>query len=212
MLGPELPAREFTESQNGEATESKPIIEELKGKLARELKDDNRAVYGDTLAAIAQQYEDAFESNPLRAVADCFYRSRDYGPSAVHEKLASLPFPLIVTTCQDDLLAQALRNANKTPIVERYHLRGDKRANPEFVIPGSPSSPLVFHLFGKADEPSSLVLSENDVLDFLIAVVSERPPLPNSLLSALKRKGQSFLFLGFGVRHWDLRILSKLLL
>jgi len=130
----------------------------------------------------------------------------------VHEKLASLPFSLIVTTCQDDLLTQALKAAGKTPITQRYHLRGDKRDNPEFVLPGSPSSPVVFHLFGDAEEPSSLVLSENDVLDFLIKVISERPPLPNSLLRALKRVGHSFLFVGFGIRHWDLRILLKLLL
>jgi hypothetical protein len=43
-------------------------------------------------------------------------------------------------------------------------------------------------------------------------VVSERPSLPNSLLRALKRVGQSFLFVGFGIRHWDLRILLKVLL
>jgi hypothetical protein len=117
-----------------------------------------------------------------------------------------------VTTCQDTLLTQALKGAGKMPITQRYHLRGDKRDNPEFVLPGSPSSPVVFHLFGDAEEPSSLVLSENDVLDFLIKVVSERPPLPNSLLRALKRLGQSVLFVGFGIRRWDLRILLKVLL
>ncbi len=130
----------------------------------------------------------------------------------MHAKLASLPFPLILTTCQDALLTQALKDAHKDPITQRYHLRGDKRDNPEFVLPGSPASPVVFHLFGDAEEPNSLVLSENDILDFLIAVVSERPPLPNSLLRALKRVGQSFLFVGFGIRHWDLRILLKVLL
>jgi hypothetical protein len=107
------------------------------------------------------------------------------------------------------MLNQALKAAGKTPITQRYHLRGDKRDNPEFVLSGSPGSPVVFHLFGNAAEPSSLVLSENDVLDFLIAVVSERPPLPNSLLRALKRVGQSFLFVGFGIRQWDLRILLR---
>ena len=110
------------------------------------------------------------------------------------------------------MLEQALKAAGKAPITQRYHLRGDKRENPEFVVPGSPASPVVFHLFGSAEEPSSLVLSENDVLDFLIRVVSERPPLPNSLLRVLKRIGQSFLFVGFGIRHWDLRILLKILL
>ena len=127
-------------------------------------------------------------------------------------RLAALPFSLIVTTSQDSLLEQALKAAGKAPVTQRYHLRGDKRENPEFVVPGSPASPVVFHLFGSAEEPSSLVLSENDVLDFLIRVVSERPPLPNSLLRVLKRIGQSFLFVGFGIRHWDLRILLKMLL
>jgi len=212
MLGPELPARALAKSPNAQVDEGEALIEGLRDQLTRELENENRRISGHTLAAIAQQYEDAFESNSLQAAAEKFYRSRRYGPSTIHSKVALLPFPLIVTTCQDDLLTQALKQSNKSPITQRYNLRGDKIANPEFVIPGSPTSPLVYHLFGNADEPSSLVLSENDVLDFLISVVSDRPPLPNSLLSALKRKGQSFLFLGFGVRHWDLRIMSKLLL
>ena len=75
----------------------------------------------------------------------------------------------------------------------------------------SPQTPLVYHLFGDAQEPGSLVLSENDLLDFLVAIVAERPPLPNSLVRALKRVGQSFLFVGFGIRHWYLRVLLKVL-
>ena len=51
----------------------------------------------------------------------------------------------------------------------------------------SPQAPLVYHLFGDAQEPGSLVLSENDLLDFLIAIASDRPPLPSSLLRTLKR-------------------------
>lgn len=206
MLGPEILA---TPQNNASGT---TLIEELKRELRREMEDDNRQVYANTLAAVAQQYEDAYESNSLQSKAESFYRSRRFAPSTLHDRLASLPFSLIVTTAQDDLLRQALASAKKNPLVHHYNLRGDKIGNPEFMIPGFPTQPVVYHLFGEASEPSSLVLSENDVLDFLIAVVSERPPLPNSLLSALKRKGQSFLFLGFGVRHWDLRILSKLLL
>jgi hypothetical protein len=214
MLGPEIPASVSSTDPNTVSQDNSSLIEALRRQLARELEEDNRCPCGNTLAALAQQYEDTegFGPTTLRATAERFFRSRADGPSVVHDKLASLPFSLILTTCQDALLTQALKAAGKTPITQRYHLRGDKRDNPEFVLPGSPSSPVVFHLFGNAEEPSSLVLSENDVLDFLIAVVSERPPLPNSLLRALKRVGQSFLFVGFGIRHWDLRILLKVLL
>jgi hypothetical protein len=214
MLGSEIPVRLSSRTPTDVPRDDTSLAEELRDRLARELEEDNRCPCGNTLASLAQQYEDTegFGSATLRATSEMLLRSRQYSPSAVHEKLASLPFSLIVTTCQDTLLTQALKAVGKTPITQRYHLRGDKRENPEFVLPGSPSSPVVFHLFGDAEEPSSLVLSENDVLDFLIRVVSERPPLPNSLLRALKRIGQSFLFVGFGIRHWDLRILLKILL
>lgn len=213
MLGPELPARACSADPTAAPDESTTLVEALRCELASELEGENQRPCGNTLAAVAQQYEDFKEFGPsnLRTTAEKFYKPGRYGPSSVHEKLASLPFPLIVTTCQDDLLTQAL-NQKKTPLTQRYNLRGEKGENPEFLIPGSPSSPLVYHLFGIASEPKSLVLSENDILDFLISVVSEDPPIPNSLRSALKRKEQSFLFLGFGIRHWDLRILLKILL
>lgn len=214
MLGSEIPVKVGSTSSTAASTDSTTLAEELRRRLARELEEDNRSASGTTLAALAQQYEDTegFGPTTLRATAEMALTSRLYSPSSVHEQLAALPFSLIVTTSQDSLLEQALKAAGKSPVSQRYHLRGDKRENPEFVVPGSPASPVVFHLFGSAEEPSSLVLSENDVLDFLIRVVSERPPLPNSLLRVLKRIGQSFLFVGFGIRHWDLRILLKILL
>jgi hypothetical protein len=214
MLGSEIPVKVASTTSPSASTDSTTLAEELRRKLARELEEDNRSANGTTLAALAQQYEDTegFGPTTLRATAEMALTSRLYSPSTVHEQLAALPFSLIVTTGQDSMLEQALKAAGKAPVTQRYHLRGDKRENPEFVVPGSPASPVVFHLFGSAEEPSSLVLSENDVLDFLIRVVSERPPLPNSLLRVLKRIGQSFLFVGFGIRHWDLRILLKILL
>jgi hypothetical protein len=211
LLGPEIPASISGADDEGKVTR---VQEMLARQLARELEEDNRRPSGNTLAAIAQQYEDAdgFGPTVLRTAAEGFFRSNAFGPSDAHRKLAALPFSLILTTCQDGLLIQALKDAGKTPVLQRYHLRGDMRENPEFVLPNSADSPVVFQLFGSPEEPSSLVLSENDILDFLIAVVSERPQLPNSLVRALKRVGQSFLFVGFGIRQWDLRILLKVLL
>lgn len=209
VLGQEIPARMNSDARQGDVDMS----DALTAKLVAELEEDNRRVIGDTLPAIAQQYEDAegFGAHALRALAEKFYKSPNFAPSQTHAALASLPFSLILTTSQDDLLTSALKAAGKDPIVGRYNLRGDKRNNPEMVLPGPPQSPLVFHLFGDAQEPASLVLSENDLLDFLIAIVSERPPLPNSVVRALKRAGQSFLFVGFGIKNWYLRVLLKVL-
>ena len=171
-------------------------------------------VCGTTLAAIAQQYEDAYRFEVTQVDRRGLLSQVSSWPLAGARNAGTASFSLIVTTSQDQLLAQALNavNMNKTASVQRYHAWGDKRDNPEFEITGSPSAPVIYHLFGHADEPESLVLSENDVLDFLKAVISGSSPMPNSLLRVLKSKEQSFLFLGFGVRRWDLRMLLKILL
>jgi TIR domain-containing protein/SIR2-like protein len=214
VLGSEVPAEPVGPLAGPGGDRSLLIPEALTARLTRELEEDERRVSGQTLAAVAQQYEDAegFGASALRAAAEKFYKSVDHRPSEVHRALAALPFSLILTTAQDALLVEALKDAKKNPLTQRYHMRGDKRANPEFALPNSPQTPLVYHLFGQAQDPGSLVLSENDLLDFLIAILSERPPLPNSLVRALKRPGQSFLFVGFGIKQWYLRLLLKILI
>jgi hypothetical protein len=126
VLGPELAVDVAAE---GQATKSTSVIEALTRELASELEDDNRRVTGTTLSAVAQQYEDAdgFGPNALKASAERFYKLRCYSVSDVHKLLAALPFSLVLTTCHDMLLTRALVDAGKKPIVQRYHLRGDKR-------------------------------------------------------------------------------------
>jgi hypothetical protein len=207
VLGPEIPVGTVGASVGAPASS---FAEALTGALSAELGEGDS---GTTFAAVAQQCEDAkgFGASTLRALAAKFYTMSGFVPSEVHAALAELPFSLILTTCQDDLMAQALQTAGKKPIVRRYNHRGNKRDNPEFPLQSSPQEPLVYHLFGSAPEPNSLVLSENDLLDFLIAVVSDRPPLPSSLRGTLKQ-GQHFLFIGFGITQWYLRVLLKVLM
>jgi hypothetical protein len=212
VLGHEVPAKLAATTESSPAAGDLSYTEELTRHLTSELEDDNRRVTGRTLAAVAQQYEDAFDPNTMRSVAAQFYMSTAYDPSDIHRSLAFLPFTLILTTCHDALLTRALQASGKRPLVSRYHLRGDRHDNPEFTSSGTLDEPVLYHLFGFAQEPRSLVLSENDVLDFLIAIVSERPPLPNSLSRILKRKDQSFLFVGFGIKQFHLRVLLKVLI
>jgi hypothetical protein len=70
----------------------------------------------------------------------------------------------------------------------------------------------VYHLFGKSDEAQTLVLSENDLLDFVVAMVSDRPRVPSWLRKELQAPGVGLLFIGFGISHWYQRILVKALI
>jgi len=54
-------------------------------------------------------------------------------------------------------------------------------------------------------------MTENDLLDFLVSVISKAPGLPASITSELNSTDKNFLFLGFGFKHWYLRILLHVL-
>ena len=211
VLGPEIPAQRAVA---GDAEASVAYTDALKDRLAAELLEDGHtAIMSSSLAGVAQQYEDAegFGPGPLRVQAAEFYAARSFQPSALHRQLAALPFSLVLSTCHDPLLESAFQSAGKSPITDRYNFRGDRLENPELKVTGAREAPYVYHMFGHYQEPQSLVLSENDLLDFLLAVIASNPPLPNSLRRALQRNGSSFLFVGFGIRHWYLRVLLKVL-
>ena len=92
--------------------------------------------------------------------------------------------------------------------MNRYNFNGE---NPGLVQMGTVEKPLVFYLYGAVDEPGSLMLTENDLLDFLVVLSSGKRPLPDNIRSELQDENKSFLFLGFGFRHWYLRILLHVL-
>ncbi|MGA3244842.1 MAG: toll/interleukin-1 receptor domain-containing protein [Bacteroidota bacterium] len=143
----------------------------------------------------------------MPAVVD-FYTARRKDTSEFHRDLAALPFYLTIVSTPDSLMYQSFKNAGKNPIVKWYNLHGPQ---PDSIPEGTKQQPLVFHLYGSVDDSVSLVLSEDDLIDFLMKVGSSRPSLPRNLLEEIRRKEKSFLFLGFGFKHWYLRVLLHVL-
>ena len=79
--------------------------------------------------------------------------------------------------------------------------------------PGSPPTverPLVFHLFGRWDEPDSLVLTEDNYFDFLIGRTEQNNLIPEYLRQRLSDSG--LLFLGFQTEEWNFRVLYRSIL
>jgi hypothetical protein len=146
--------------------------------------------------------------NDLEAKVFSFYDARWNLSSELHRNLAKLPFYFTIMSTPDNMLCEALRGEDKEPVIECYNFRGE---NPEMVQMGTQKNPLVFYLYGTIDEPESLVLTENNLIDFLAAVIAKNPPLPRNILSELRNKNKSLLFLGFGFKHWYLRILLHVL-
>ncbi|MDT8307302.1 MAG: SIR2 family protein [Anaerolineae bacterium] len=67
--------------------------------------------------------------------------------------------------------------------------------------------PLVYHLHGMESVPASLVLTEDDYLDFLVKVSWDNTVIPPRIGEALA--DSSLLLLGYGLQDWDFRVLFR---
>jgi len=134
-----------------------------------------------------------------------------------HRVLAGLPLPVYITTNYDDFMVQALRRLHKNPRRELCPWNdptGDwtESSEPSLYnkgyVPDVPN-PVVFHLFGYSDRnrADSLVLSEDDYLDFLVNV-SKYPTLIPAQLHKIFT-GTSLLLMGYRLDDWNFRIMFR---
>ena len=128
-------------------------------------------------------------------------------PSAVtdlHRDLAQLPFRIVINGSWDNLMTNAFEQAGKAPVTAHYSY---KPLPPVRLSAPTAERPLVYHLFGHHEEPLSLVLTEGDLIDYIVAFVKENPPLSDHVRSILDDPSASFLFLGVGFHQWYVRVL-----
>lgn len=136
--------------------------------------------------------------------------------------LANLDLPIYLTTSYDYFIEMALRQAGKAPrtavypwrtvtdgIDQAFYFDQDYKRHPDPQHMPTVTQPLVYHLHGLFDFPSSLVVTEDDYMEFLIKLARDRSttndPCPSSVRTALESK--TLLLLGYKLRNWDFRTL-----
>ncbi|WP_062433014.1 SIR2 family NAD-dependent protein deacylase [Herbidospora daliensis] len=136
-------------------------------------------------------------------------------PREPHALLADFPLRVFLTTNYDDFILQSLKAAGKTPNValcpwnpgidfDRELFRSKAGWKPQ------PETPLVYHLHGRLQDPTSIVVTEDDYLQFIANLAYDRTAeknvmLPPVILDALTRR--SLLFIGYSLQDWNFRIL-----
>ena len=137
----------------------------------------------------------------------------DFGdPSEPHGFLAELPLPVYMTTNYDDFMFQALlKKKDKDPKREFCRWNGYVQNKPTiFDDPAgfqpTAANPLVYHLHGHSEVVESMVLTEDDYLDFLVNVTRDRL-LPERVEEAMT--GASLLFVGYSLADWNFRVLFR---
>jgi hypothetical protein len=154
--------------------------------------------------------DDMFASAPLPD-----FRAAD----EPHALLADLNLPVYVTTNYDDCMFEALADRGRSPqraicpwytndpaeVAEATSLfRESAGYNPDS------SRPIVYHLHGHHGTPESLVLTEDDYIDFLVRVSGDPDLLPPVIRKSLRSR--MLLFVGYSLADWTFRVIFRGLL
>jgi hypothetical protein len=161
----------------------------------------------------------------------------DYPPTPLHQFLATLPallrekgyplrYQLIVTTNYDDLVERAFREAGEPFDLVAYVTEGEREQRGKFVhwppdgearLIEKPNEyrglsldqrPVILKIHGAVDRTDagrdSYVITEDHYIDYLTHTdISNLVPVT----LAAKLKKSHFLFLGYSLRDWNLRVI-----
>jgi len=186
-----------------------PIDDYLCQKLAEELGDDGGG--SCNLRAVLTHCEEKAGASTLRSVFQGLVGELDQHTTDLHRDLASLPIRLVLLATPDRMMFNAFREVGKTGVREAYYDYCSKSgADVPLSLPSS-DKPIVYSLFGRHDHPESMVLTDKNLLEYLVQLTKESPPLPDSVRATLRAPSTLFLFVGFGFAYWWLRLLLKVL-
>lgn len=174
----------------------------------------------DDLARVAQfiAVESQDASLPKELLVDEFLAAHppDFTrPDEPHGLLASLPLPLYLTTNYDPFMLKALHAAGRESARQelcawnvRRPVRKKERSGAP-ILSATVEQPVVFHLHGHIGQHDSMILTEDDYLDFLVRLIRYDELLPNYVQEAMA--GTSLLFIGYRLADWNFRVLFRIL-
>jgi len=179
------------------------------------------------LAKVASYYADVSGRRILRERLHQIL-DRDYEGGPLHQFLASLDTPqVIVSTNYDNLVEQAFRAKQKPFDLVVYPSDSKEFANSVLWWPAGKDAPtavapnqldidldstnVIFKMHGTVDRDTAgtwdnYVITEEDYVDFL-ARMTTNAAIPAIFFDYFVER--SFLFLGYSLRDWNLRVILK---
>jgi TIR domain/SIR2-like domain len=164
-------------------------------------------------AELQRRFGGEFEGSLPDLLIATWHRLRSHVEWDAHTVLARLPCPIFITGHPISVLGAALREAGKEPVEEVCRWRADVYDWPPSTLEAEPGyvpsveRPLVFHVFGHLAVPESLVITEDDYIEFVIGVAENQTAIPPRVRAALA--DSALLLLGFGLQDHDVRVLLR---
>ena len=183
---------------------------------------DNRRLRKQVLSVLVEQFRKRMGLPAVKAgtsqtlsqaieAADWSKSSRDLFESEIHHQLADLDLPLYLTTNIDNFMTLALQAKTGKARREVIPWRNEKIQRRDLNPGASPEDPVVLHLFGTDADLLSMVVTEDDHLDYLARISHDHEYfLPVSVNEVLA--STTLLFLGYRLEDLDLKIIMRGLL
>jgi SIR2-like domain len=225
--GASLAGRPADPAWEGERSEFLPNGVELSLFLAKKAAfPSNDPRDREDLAKVSSFFVETGGRPPLRRQLRGVF-NRELAPGAIHRTLAAIPVPLVfVVTNYDTLLEKALVDAGRPFDVVVYHTDRQDMKNAVLWWPHGANEPralapnelyidlatttVVFKMHGtvvpKAEQWDGYVITEEDYVEFVSRLISKTaiPPILSSHFL-----DRSFLFLGYSLRDWNLRVVLR---
>jgi hypothetical protein len=207
-------AQYYLVEQKDDTDARREIVNFLKTSLLAIASDEPD--YSDVVEGLENQIQEMSFSEIVRQLDYPRYPETVEDPVRL---LARFPIPIYITTGQTDFLERALKAENKEPHTQICFWSGnlsnipeEHRTDPNFVP--DINQPLVYHLYGLENYPQTLVLSEDDYINFLVSTMENNdttnPIVPYNIRKVL---GESqLLLLGYRLSEWDFRVLFRFIL
>jgi hypothetical protein len=204
-------AQYYLVEQKDDTDARREIINFLKTSLLAIAGDEPD--YLDVVEGLTSQIQEVGFSDIVRQLDYPKYPENIEDPVRL---LARFPIPVYITTGQTDFMERALKAENKEPRTQICFWSGnvpnvldEHSSDPNFYP--DVNQPLVYHLYGLEHYPQTLVLSEDDYINFLVAT-AENNDTTNPIVPFNVRKtlGESqLLLLGYRLSDWDFRVLFR---
>jgi hypothetical protein len=191
------------------------------GELSRTWASHYEYPFGDdSQLHEVMQYAAIIEQDPVTVKQHVVRELEGYGEpdfsarTQPHGLLARYPIKVFLTTNYDDFMTRALEREGKRPITAVCPWYMGAEADPYTRIDTGylpqAEQPLVYHLHGIFRYEASLVLAEQDYVEFLVNLArdlgsDDRRVIPLQILPALTR--HPLLFIGYSLRDWTFRML-----
>jgi SIR2-like domain len=143
-------------------------------------------------------------------------------PNEPHMAVSGLRLPVYITTNYDDFMFQAIlydeaRRVRRDPdykprrprqAVCKWHL-ARQRKPPSMDLDFEPTEeePVIFHLHGQLDDAGSMVVTEDDYLDFLMNISETQDLIPPRIQGSFG--GSAFIFLGYSLEDMNFKVLFR---